>query len=267
MIPRLHRLQTGLFDPFMYIPHHDLTTAAALDKQLPLARDLKLAGLDRQTVSDGQFSFPARKFCQLRASDRRLLWEQQDLGDLRLECQEPDTVPVAVTIVFPDSVSFDVRNYLPRSAIKYVRRTIYRALKRDPSITLVVGAIEVDYCLKGGEQFWQRTAHLSMAVVAADFASASIKVRKALGLTATPLVPKPVVCRAMPEPLNWVRYCLKGLTYGSVVRKCSYPANPANGTKAGSRKLTLHAPERNAMLRAMVHIPWSDLRIRARQPS
>lgn len=267
MIPRMHRLQTGAFDPFMYEFHEDLKTEVVSIRQGRMARHLKLAGLDRHVLSDGLISYPARKFCQIRAAKRRLLWEQQDLGDLRRECQEPDTVPVAVTIVFPESISFDLREYLPRAAIKYLRRTVYRALRRDPSITLVVGAIEVDYCLKGGKQFWQRTAHLSMAVVAADFASASKKVREALGLTATSLVPKPVVCRQMPGPMRWVRYCLKGLAYGSVVRKCSYPTDPAKRIKAGSRKLTLHAPERNAMLRAMVHIQWSDLRIRARQPS
>lgn len=267
MIPRMHRLQTGLFDPFMYEFHEDLKTEVVSVRQGRMARDLKLAGLDRHVLSERSISYPARKFCQRRAAERRLLWEQQDLGELRLECQEPDTVPVAVTIVFPGSISLDVRDYLPRAAIKSLRRTVYRALKRDPSITLVVGAIEIDYCLKGGKQFWQRTAHLSMAVVAADFGSASKKVRTALGLTATALVPKPVVCRPMSEPMKWVRYCLKGLTYGSVVRKCSYPADPAKGTKAGSRKLTLHAPERNAMLRAMVNIQWSDLRIRARQSS
>jgi len=219
--------------------------------------------MDSEVVIAGPPPVLSKKFDQSRAVERRIKWEQGSLEEIDKALPTPGTHLLATTVILPDSQSFDIDDYLSEAEAESIQTLVAEALERDRSILLITGAIEVDYCLKGSERYWQRTMHLSIVVVAVNFERAKEKVRKAFGLKTNPLVRQPVRSKAMPTPLNWVRYCYKSLSYGSVVRKSSYAANPDKGTRKGSCKQSLQKPERDAMLKAMTYLQWSKLRILA----
>lgn len=251
--------------PIPWKKHSDLQAPAVERRQIELMKALLLADMSGEVLTVGPPPVLSKRFDQALAADRRAKYEQAALHDIHHACQGSDTHLLATTVILPTSLSHNVDAYLPDDDLKAIHRLVDSVLDRDRGIRLMVGAIEVDYCLKGTSRYWQRTLHLSIVVVAADFDRAKEKVRKAFDLKAHPLVTQPVRSSEIASPLDWIRYCFKSFSYGSVVRKSSYPADPLKGTLKGSRKQSLQKPEREAMLKSMAQISWSSLRVRAVQ--
>lgn len=251
--------------PIRWNKHNDLQDSAVERRQIKVMKALLLADMSAEVKAAGPPPVLSKRFDQGRAADRRARYEQAAIQDINQAWRGRDTYLLATTVILPTSLSHNIGEYLPDAEIKAVHRLVDRVLERDRCIRVVVGAIEVDYCLKGTSRYWQRTLHLSVVVMAADLERAKDKVIKAFDLKAHPLVTQPVRSSQVTSPLDWVRYCFKSLSYGSVVRKSSYPADPLKGTLKGSRKQSLQKPEREAMLKSMTRVRWSSLRVRAVQ--
>lgn len=251
--------------PVVWKKHSDLENSAVESRQIEVMKALLLADMSDEVIAVGPPPIVSKRFDQRRAADRRARYERAAVQDICGAWPDSHTHLLGTTAILPTSMSHNVEDYLPKADVKAIHLLVERVLQRDRSIKLVTGAIEVDYCLKGASRYWQRTLHLSIVVVAADPDRAKEKVRKAFDLRANPLVTQPVQSTEITSPLGWIRYCFKSFSYGSVVRKSSYAADPLKGTLKGSRKQSLQKPEREAMLRSMAQTRWSSLRVRAVQ--
>lgn len=225
-----------------------------------MSRALSLAGLEQHVKREGPNPSLAEPYCQWAAAARRESWEREALSRMKAEFGQ-GIILLAVTVIFPKGLSHDLAEVLPQGDVERINHVFRRAIARAPAVLCFTGAIEVDYCLKDGARFWQRSAHVCAVVRADSVAAAKRIIRSAIGLDRTSWVARPVVSREMHNPLGWVRYCFKGQSFGATVRKSSYPADDRVGRKRGSCKQRLQAPERRALLRAMADIRPSSWRI------
>lgn len=231
-------------DQFTHVVHEDITKDGIEARQRAISHHSRLAGL----------RFPNKRasskyLCQKAAARLRAREESRTLEQLRKHYEEGNML-FAVTLVFPDEQGCNERKVLGEKRASRLQHYLEQVMAREPEIGMIAGCLEVDRCHKGTEEFWQHTAHLSVAVSAVRKSTALKILKRAFALKPSAHVKRPVVIKRIFDARNWVRYCYKSLSYGSTVRRCTYDKKPgSNSAQQSTRNVRLLPAERDALIR------------------